>query len=102
MIYKSMKNNQPQKYTYGLFLILSNTDKNRVRITFDIAPAAGWDFSIQSETRPRFQTRPPERRAQEARQRVFIAAKGSDTGSACKNTITARRRADLDSKKPPR
>lgn len=102
MIYKSMKNNQPQKYISGLFLILSNADKNRARIFFDITPAGEWIFSTRPETRPRLQIRHRERRAQEARQRVFIAFKGSDTGCRRKNAIAARWQVDIDSKKPPR
>ena len=91
---------RPRKRILTLFLLLSNAPENRARTDSGLTPPERPEFPTCRKTRPRFRTGHPQRRAQEARQRVFIASKGSDTGSPCKNATAGRWQAGVDSGTP--
>lgn len=97
MTYNFPKIIRPRKRIRGLFLILSNADKNGARFDFETAASERSGFPPHPETCPTFQHRHLPHGAQEARQRVFIASEGSDTGSGHKNATAARWQAGVDS-----
>lgn len=54
-------------------------------------------FALWGKRRDKSPLKDRRRRAQEARQRVFIAPKGSGTGSPRRNATAPRQRAGVDS-----
>ena len=102
MVYKLSPKIRPRERIRGLSSVLSNADENAMRTDSEKAFGGAGDLTGCIETLPRFLTGHPPRRAQEARQRVFIPSKGSDTGSPRENATAARWLAGVDSGTPTR